>query len=292
MGETVSFADRYVRIGGLKVHLHEGGRGTSLLLIHGLGGPLMWQRVLVPLSKRFHVMAVDLPGFGDSDSVSGNAAVRDPMGRDSSFKGYGEFLFEVMEQMEVRNAIVCGISWGGQLAVRFADLHPDRVEKLILICTTGLLCHLRARNAIIRMILPPLLKPVLRSGFLIDYFSRRSFHNIENRPPDLCRQFRESLRREGRSDAFLGALLDAAAGDPGFRAKLSRLRIPSLIIWGENDLIAPTKDAHRIGGATSNGAVRILPGCGHSVPLEKPSELVEAIFVFTGQEGLPHGVNS
>ena len=251
----------------------------------------MWQRVLGPLSKRFRVMAVDLPGFGESDPA--RPAPRDRRGaRDDPFKEDGEFLFEVTEQMEVRNAIVCGISWGGQLAVQLADLHPDRVEKLILICTTGLHCHLLARNAIIRMILPPLLKAVLRSPFLIDYFSRRSFYKIENRPPDLCSQFRKGLQREGRSDAFLAALLDAAAGDPDFRGRLSRLRIPSLIIWGKNDLIAPAEDAYRIGGAIPNATVRIFPGCGHSVPLEKPRELVEAFFVFTGQEGLPHGVNS
>src|SRR5437879_5313082 len=241
MGETVSLTDRYVRIGGLKVHLHEGGRGTSLLLIHGLGGPLMWQRVLVPLSKRFRVMAVDLPGFGDSDPLAWNPAAPDPVsgnpfvsrpagpsrdmegpargmagpgrgvtgpgrdpvfgdpgGRDASFKGYGEFLFEVLEQLRLRNAVVCGISWGGQLALQLADRHPECVEKLILICPSGLHCHSLARNPAIRMILPALLKPVLRSPFLIDYFSRRSFYNIQNRPPDLCQQFRESLRREGR----------------------------------------------------------------------------------------------
>jgi len=236
-------------------------------------------------------MAVDLPGFGESDPA--RPAPRDRRGaRDDPFKEDGEFLFEVTEQMEVRNAIVCGISWGGQHAVRLADLHPDRVEKLILICTTGLHCHPSARNATIRMILPPLLKPVLRSPSLIDYFSRRSFYKIENRPPDLCSQFRKGLGREGRSNAFLAALLGAAAGDPGFLERLSRLRIPSLIIWGKNDLIAPTEDAYRIGGAIPNAIVRIFPECGHSIPLEKPRELVEAFFVFTGQEGLPHGVNS
>src|SRR6267143_2150150 len=122
MDETVSFTDRYVRIGGPKVHLLEGGAGPPLLLIHGLGGPLMWQRVLGPLSKRFRVMAVDLPGFGESDPA--RPAPRDRRGaRDDPFKEDGEFLFEVTEQMEVRNAIVCGISWGGQHAVRLADLH-------------------------------------------------------------------------------------------------------------------------------------------------------------------------
>ncbi|HYQ87234.1 MAG TPA: alpha/beta hydrolase [Bacteroidota bacterium] len=293
MDETVGFTDRYVRAGGLRVHVLEGGAGPPLLLIHGLGGPLMWQRVLGPLSKRFRVMAVDLPGFGESDPVSWNPAERDPMGRDASFNGYGEFLFEVTEHMEVRNAIVCGISWGGQLAVQLADLHPDRVEKLILICTTGLRCHPLARNSLVRIILPPMLEnTVLRSRFLIDYFSRRSFYNIENRPPDLCTQFQKGLRREGRSGAFLAALLDAAAGDPGFLERLSRLRIPSLIIWGKNDLIAPTEDAYRIGGAIPNAIVRIFPECGHSIPLEKPRELVDAFFVFKGQEGLPHGVNS
>src|SRR3977135_3417105 len=126
MDETVRFTDRYVRIGGRRGHLLEGGPGTPLLLIHGLGGPLMWQKVLGPLSKRFRVVAVDLPGFGESDPLSSSPAVPDErVGRDSS---YGEFLFEVTALAELVRPVVCGISWGGQLAVQFADRHPDRVK--------------------------------------------------------------------------------------------------------------------------------------------------------------------
>jgi pimeloyl-ACP methyl ester carboxylesterase len=235
----------------------------------------MWQRVLGPLSKHFRVLAVDLPGFGDSD----------PVGPDSAFRGYSEFLFEAMECMEAGKAIVCGISWGGQLAVQLADRHPESLERLILICPTGLRCRPLARNFLMRMLLPPLGKTALRSGFLVDYFSRRSFYDIENRPADLCRQFRDGLRREGRSDAFVAVLLDALAGDTDFKGRLSRLNIPSLIIWGENDLLVPAEDAHRIAGGITGAALKMFPGCGHSVPLEKPRELVEAFLVFTGQEG-------
>src|SRR2546426_10603487 len=95
MDETVSFTDRYVRTGGLKVHLLEGGMGTPLLLIHGFGGPLMWQRVLGPLSKRFRVMAVDLPGFGDSDPVSGNAAVRDAVSGNPAMSRHGTVVRDI-----------------------------------------------------------------------------------------------------------------------------------------------------------------------------------------------------
>src|SRR6266852_4160401 len=133
MGETVGFNDRYLRVGGLKVHLREGGKGPPLLLVHGLGGPPMWQKVLGPLSKRFRVMAVDLPGFGDSDPLSSRPAMFRTAGPggddpsrpdmrdkrdDSAFKGYGEFRFHIIGLTELGRPVVCGISWGGEHAVR------------------------------------------------------------------------------------------------------------------------------------------------------------------------------
>src|SRR5689334_6213552 len=114
---------RYLQVGGLKTHLSEAGAGVPLLLIHGLGGPRTWQRVLEPLSDRFRVIAVDLPGFGETEC---------PLRRYDT-AAYAEFLRNVVDMAGVPGVVLCGISWGGEIALRFADSNPERVERLILL---------------------------------------------------------------------------------------------------------------------------------------------------------------
>src|SRR5882672_8671227 len=59
-------SDKNMIVDGIRTGFREAGSGTPLVLVHGLGGPLMWQRVVEPLSRNFHVIAIDLPGFGES----------------------------------------------------------------------------------------------------------------------------------------------------------------------------------------------------------------------------------
>lgn len=275
MVTKIELTDRYLRIDGLRVHVIEGGEGTPLLLVHGLGGPRAWQRVLEALSHHFRVLSVDLPGFGESD----------PPQRSYASGDYAEFLFNLTCVLEARKIILCGISWGGEIAVRFADRHPDRVDRLVLLCSTGLHHREYAGNRLVARIVQGLLETaVLRSGWLIDRASRRSYYSIESRPAGLCNRFSEDLGKAGRRRAFSAAFLDAFQGDPDFSARLSRLTIPALVVWGRNDAIVPMKDALELHRHMPDSRLELIPQCGHSIPLEKPRELVEAILTFNGKE--------
>ena len=116
----------FVAVKGIRTHVTSGGSGTSLVLVHGLGGPLVWQRVFEPLAKEFAFCSIDLPGFGETDCPSHSFSSRD----------YVFFLHQFLQQQGVQSAILVGVSYGGQIAAEYAERFPELVEKLVLISST------------------------------------------------------------------------------------------------------------------------------------------------------------
>src|ERR1041384_259958 len=275
MDNKITPSSRTLRIGSLNACVTEGGTGPPLLLVHGLGGPPTWRLMLEPLMRHFRVVSVDLPGFGRSD----------PPERWYSGDDYADFLARAAEELDLRDAAVCGVSWGGQIAAGLADRIPGRVAALVLISSSGLRRRTYASAPAVRGLAAWILKRItLRSPRTIDLISRAAYYDIRKRPSDSIALFTEALGREGRREAFSNALLAAAAGDPGMELRLSRLRAPVLILWGENDVVLPKKYAFRFQSAIRDAEVRLFPGCGHARTLEKPDELVEAMLTFTRKE--------
>ena len=108
---------------------YDRGRGPALLLIHGMfGDHLDWEPVLEPLAERHRVIAVDLPGFGDSAMA----------GAEPSPELFVTALSGLLDHLGIERATVVGNSFGGQVAMSLALADPDRVEKLALITPGGL----------------------------------------------------------------------------------------------------------------------------------------------------------
>src|SRR5512141_1006760 len=105
MDKEVTRGGAYHVIDGIRTHLVQRGEGETLVLLHGLGGPLMWDRVLEPLSHHFSVLVVDLPGFGDSDVPPLPFTTRQ----------YCEFLLHLFDELRVGRATLVGHSYGGQI---------------------------------------------------------------------------------------------------------------------------------------------------------------------------------
>src|SRR5713101_6686113 len=98
--------EEVIPVDGIRTHVVHAGSGKPLLLLHGLGGPHMWQRVIEPCSTAFHVIAVDLPGFGASECPPSPYST----GR------HAEFVVGVLDALSLPAATIAGISYGGQIA--------------------------------------------------------------------------------------------------------------------------------------------------------------------------------
>ncbi|GEM_PF-3425134 len=257
---------------GISTHVELSGAGEPLFLIHGVGGPQTWQKVLEPLSRHFQVIVPHLPGFGKSACPPGKFSTDD----------YGEAIDAVREKLEISAAAVAGTSYGGQIAATFALRHPDRVRKLILVASTGLSQQQwYARSNTTWIMFSTCLKhTLLRSRKLLELSGRRSFYDLRNRPADLTENFFAELRENGKRDVWLNCLRNLSTPSEDFRRQLATLTAPTLILWGGNDRAVPSNDALEFLRSIPRASLKIFSECAHSVPLEKPDEVCEAIVEF------------
>ena len=121
----------YVQAGRYRLRVLEKGSGPPLVLVHGLGSSAMvdWGRLIAPLGRRYHVYALDLPGFGRSER---------PKDADYSIPMQVEAVRSFMAAAGVSRARVAGISMGGWIVARLAGEHPELVERLVVVAPAGM----------------------------------------------------------------------------------------------------------------------------------------------------------
>ena len=214
----------------------EAGEGPPLLCLHGLGGTkASFLPTLSALAERNRVIAVDLPGFGDSDKPL-TAAYDAPY--------FADAVVAMLDALELDRADLVGNSMGGRIAIEAGLLHPDRVGRLVLLSPA--VAWLRDRNMkwLLQLPLPRLglLQPTPRALGRAD------------RPPDRARrQQRLDRRRRRRVPARLpdpvralrvlraarNIYLDEPLGEDGFWRRLEELAPRSMFVWGRHDNLVP-----------------------------------------------------
>lgn len=261
--------EHFLIINNIRTRVAITGTGKPLLLVHGLGGPQMWDRVIEPLAKHFQVIVVDLPGFGESHCPAHGFTTEE----------YADVLKLLLDELKIPRAAIAGISYGGQIAATFAHEFPDRVERLVLIVSTGLAAQVWiTRIDIVWKVFSLMVKhTVLRSRLLLGLFSRRSFYDIGNRPSYFVEKFYRQLSPPCKRDSWLNGLRNVYTAGNNFRNLISAISNPTLIIWGKEDVAVPLTHAYEFQRLMRNAELKIFPECAHSVPLEKSGELREVI---------------
>ncbi|MEQ1806887.1 MAG: alpha/beta hydrolase [Burkholderiaceae bacterium] len=255
---------------GSDILVVEAGQGhpQTLLLVHGLGqnGFTDWLPLLPHLAQRYHVIALDLPGFGYSGAPSGKY----------SPSNYARLLHALLTRHAKQGVIAVGHSMGAAVVLRLASLHPELVSKLILVDAAGIL-HRTAfakHNASLPLAassLPQLLKePVARAAELGNTLVERIFGM-----PDLTRVLKESdlawellLRNRANTNAALALM------DEDFSAAVHALQQPTQIIWGEADKVAPLRTGQLLARRLPRAELQSLPGVGHTPMLEAPQRFL------------------
>jgi len=261
---------------GMVIECH--GDGPPVLLVHGLGGPTMWEKLIPLIARSRKVIVPHLPGFGES---------RGPDQKMSS-ADHAERLTGMVASLALDRICLVGVSYGGEIAARLATRAPEKISRLVLVCPTGMwdssgvkiltpLLHLTMANDLFRVISQRL----LRVQWIAEFSSRRSFYDIAHRPPDLVSRYLSQLSRPGHARALLDALREIPPGKGEAALAVGSLSLPVTIVLGLNDRVIPLPRIPPSGrspsGATPPGDIRILRECGHSVPLEKPEELAKIV---------------
>ena len=245
-------------------HLRDQGSrtGEPLLLVHGSNASLhTWQPWVALLGDEYRILTLDLPGHGlTGATVEG----------DYSIDGMVRFVDAVTREIGVTRFHLAGNSMGGRLGWIYALEHPERIDRLILLDASGfpapegaekslgfLLAETPGVQQLMLFITP-------RAAFEIslkDAFSDPSLVDEE-----MVTRYHALQLLEGSRAASL-ARFQLPTDDPRIAA-LSRIRSPTLILWGEEDRLVPGADAQRFADAIPDSRVRIYPGVGH-MPMEE-----------------------
>lgn len=270
----------FLAIDGMQVHLRdEGPRGdpVPILLLHGTSDSLHtwdgWVPPLVQSGRR--VIRVDLPGFGLTGPF--------PAG-DHPIAAYPIFLTHLLDALDVRRVAVAGNSFGGQVAMELALAEPGRVQSLVLV--DALAYPRNADQVPIGFVVASL--PVLNRA--MDYVlprplvagSVRSVHGDPTRvTPALVDRHYELALREGNRAALRDRLADLP--DEAYAARVRRLRLPVLLLWGGKDRLIPAATAQRFLHDIRGSRLVTFPELGHVPQQEDPLASVAPVLGFLAE---------
>jgi pimeloyl-ACP methyl ester carboxylesterase len=251
---------------GLELYYTSVGEGPATVLIHGLGGfAESWRYTAAALQPHNRVIAVDLPGFGQSAKPRGGY----------TFSFFVEVLDALLHALDVERVRLVGHSLGGGIATAFALAYPERVERLALLGATVPGFPLQPSAVYRLMALPGL-------GELMSTFvTRRVCAAALERclftpdPAEIAflveHEYAARTTREGRA-AYLATLRgvkeDFTRKAPAYRAALADWDLPTLVIHGRQDRVVPFRHAEGAAQGIRRAQARWLDRCGHFPQIE------------------------
>ena len=265
-------------IDGLRYAIEEAGTGDPLVLLHGFTGRAAnWRPLLPRLAERHRVIAIDLPGHGDSDAPV--AVARYKMARVAA---------DLVELLTRRAAIPThwlGYSMGGRLALYVAVNHPAAVRSLILESATAGLAN-RAERQARRAADEALAARIARDGiaaFVEQWELLPLFAGLAHLP-DETRAALRAQRLANNPAGLANSLRGMGSGaQPSLWLRLKGINKPTLLIVGAEDAKFVALN-QRIATTTPGAALQLIPDAGHIVHLEQPEPFLATVTDFL--EGL------
>jgi len=247
----------------------EGGSGDTVILLHGFGmSKDFWGELLPALTKDYHVIVPDLPGFGEN-SPPKNCTRYIP----TQVQGVRAFV----EAKSVKNFFLIGFSLGGGIAAWYAGEYPTEVKGLVLIDPIGV--DTGAVSELEKM-MGEGEKPLLfRNVADYDRLMALAYHQPPQIPGHLKRYFAALGSESYGVHEKIFDDLDKGARDI-LRKRLGSIRASTLVVWGERDRIFDVSTAHVFNRGIAGSRVLIVRDAGHMVYLDKPAETVPGIVAF------------
>jgi pimeloyl-ACP methyl ester carboxylesterase len=251
----------------------EAGVGDPVIAIHGLGAT---KASLLPtvaaLADRFRVIALDLPGFGDSDK---------PLGAPYDARYFARAVVALLDELSLERAHLVGNSLGGRVALEVALHKPRRVGRLGLLAPSMAWRKERPWAKLVRLVRPELgaIQPAPRAA--IEAIVGRVVPGGADgwAAAGVDEFMRSYTTRRGRAAFYAAArqiYLEKPEGEDGFWPRLRTLQSPALFVWGRQDHIVPLAFARHVTDALPT-AEHLELDCGHVPQLERPRETHEAL---------------
>lgn len=255
-----------VRLNDISLNYIEQGqqKGLPLIFIHGFPFSLeMWEPQMQILHNTIHAIAYDVRGHGASDVGDGQYTI----------EFFVDDLVALLDHLYIEKVILCGLSMGGYIALRFFERYPERTKGLILSNTKSEADTQEAkvkRSHTIKAI-KTLGVREFAEDFVKSIFAAETFHI----KPDTIEHIKRIILNTSPL-GICGTLL-ALASRTDTTAILSSIKVPSLILVGEHDVLTPPSTAHALHEKISGSELHMLPKAAHMSNLEN-TELFNKIF--------------
>ena len=258
-----------------------GGAGPPVVFVHGLGGN--WQNFLENLPRTARdrrVLAMDLPGFGNSELPP------EPI----TISGYGRFVDAFCERLDLGPVAIVGSSMGGFIGAEVAIAFPERTDRLALVGAAGIsITNLRRR---------PTLTAARFSTLLgVGEISAAHARDVVKRSRLRYLALSAVVRHPNLIQPELAFELVSGAGKPGyvsalealmtydFRDRLPEIGCPTLVVWGSDDMMVPVRDADEFERLIPDARKLVMADTGHGPMFERPETFNRHMLDFLFESG-------
>jgi len=245
-------------------YLAEGSEDRpALVFSNSLGSDLrIWDSMVPRLAKQFRLIRYDTRGHGLSEAPPPPYSIGD-LARD---------IVGLLDALEIKEAVVCGLSVGGLIAQQLAIAYPDRVRALVL-CDTGArigtFTSWEERIATVRAHgLGALAAPSMERWFS---------ENFRRRQGDEVRGYASMLLRTS-VEGYVGTCY--ALRDADLKTKVNMIRKPTLVLCGDQDIATPPELARELAGSIPGARLSILEQAAHLLCVEQPGAMTKQIMQF------------
>lgn len=270
--ESLLATSRIALSNGQRLRIARLGQGSPIVFLHGYPENLqIWSRMAPLLANRFEVIAFDWPGMGYSDEWSGGATPQLQAKR----------LLAILDELNLRRPTIVGMDMGGQPALAFASMYPDRLQQLVVM--NSLVYGDEKTSWEIRLL--------RRFGF--NRFALRTLHGLIFRRAErtflprgerIDEQLRNDFRTAFSSPEVRRFISKMCAGYQGMMNQLPDLyqaiHCPTLILWAELDKHFPVVQATRLHQTITGSTLKIILGGTHWMPLIQAPLLADSIAAF------------
>lgn len=268
------FPQYFAEVEGLRTAFSDSGEEPdaateprrTIVFVHGLAGNVThWINVAPRFAADHRVVAIDLPGHGETDKPGGTYTI----------DGCVAHVRGLLDLLGIERAVIAGHSMGGMVATAFALAHPERVEAAILVNPAGMMpvplpLRLGGHLLLRRRFLDPLLPRIWQRGILANVFYESNVYT---------RAFIRTVDQTyDDSDVHqISAVMEALRVDlleRNHTELLEKLDTPIWLIWGENDRLVPARFLRKAAKELPNVRIEEIGRCGHMPIIERPQRVI------------------
>ena len=248
---------------GIKLHYRDEGRDEGneekpvLILLHGIMASLhTWDGWVESLQDDFRIVRMDIPGFGLTGPYADGIY---------NIERSVDMLDQLSDKLGIESFFLAGNSMGGYISWSFAEAHPDKVDRLILLDSAG---YPFKPPMMLEILRTPVLKDAMAfvtPKFIVAQTLSEVYGDAAKVTDETIERYHQLMLREGNREAVVGVFASIAHAESD---KIKHLDLPTLIQWGELDEWIPLGHSKNFTNDIKGSKIIVYPGVGH-IPMEE-----------------------